>query len=244
VGISAIRMDDALQAVSGWIRNRQAAYVCVCPVSTVMAAHDDAQIRQLINQAGLATPDGMPLVWICKLLGQRQTRRVYGPDLMLAVCELSGKTGYTHYLFGGNPGVPELLRDRLVARFPGLAVVGVHSPPFGEPTADEDEQMMQMINAANPDIVWVGLSSPKQDRWMAQHRARLGAPVLIGVGAAFDFFSGRVRQAPYWMQRSGLEWLFRLSQEPQRLWRRYLLGNTRFVFHIALQVTGLRRYTL
>jgi len=244
VGINALTMPLALDILSAWIREQWRGYVCVCTVNTVMACRDDAPLRQLVNESGLNTPDGMPLVWLCRLMGYRQTQRVYGPDLMLAFCELSLTEGFTHYLFGGNTGVPDELRDHLTARFPGLKVVGTYSPPFGEPSAAEDEQMVQMINAAQPDVVWVGMSSPKQDRWMALHRQRLDAPVLIGVGAAFDFHSGRVKQAPRWMQRSGLEWLFRLIQEPQRLWKRYLVYNTRFLFEIALQLTGRRRYPL
>jgi N-acetylglucosaminyldiphosphoundecaprenol N-acetyl-beta-D-mannosaminyltransferase len=209
-----------------------------------MACRDDESLRRLVNKSGMNTPDGMPLVWICRLVGHPRTERVYGPDLMLAFCDLSQKEGFTHYLFGGNTGVPEELRDRLLARYPELRVVGTFSPPFGEPSEAEDEQMVQMLNAAHPDVIWVGMSSPKQDRWMAMHRQRLEAPVLIGVGAAFDFHSGRVKQAPRWMQRSGLEWLFRLVQEPQRLWKRYLVYNTRFVLEIACQLFGWRKYSL
>ena len=174
----------------------------------------------------------MPLVWLSRARGFGYVNRVYGPDLMLALCERSLSKGYRHFLYGGAPGVPEKLAENLKRRFPGLDVVGTYSPPFRPLTHEEDERVVRMINEAGPDIVWVGLSTPKQERWMAGHIGRLEAPVLIGVGAAFDFHSGVKRQAPRWMQRSGLEWLFRLLTEPRRLWRRYLIYNSLFVWNL------------
>jgi N-acetylglucosaminyldiphosphoundecaprenol N-acetyl-beta-D-mannosaminyltransferase len=159
-------------------------------------------------------------------------RRVYGPDLMLAVLERAAARGWTSFLYGGKEGVPELLAERLVARFPGLRIVGWYSPPFRALTPDEDSAIVERINAARPDLVWVGLSTPKQERWMAAHVGHLVAPVLLGVGAAFDIHAGTLRQAPPWMQRSGLEWAYRLYREPRRLWRRYLSNNPRFVVGI------------
>ncbi len=178
----------------------------------------------------------MPLVWLSRLYGWRNTRRVYGPDLMLDLCERSLATGYRHFFYGGQEGVPDRLSDRLQRRFPGLIVAGTYSPPFRTPTEEEDEEIVRRINDAKPDIVWVGLSTPKQEHWMAQHVDRLAASVLIGVGAAFDFHAGVKRQAPRWMQQSGLEWLFRLGSEPRRLWRRYLVNNPMFVWLMFLQV--------
>jgi len=163
---------------------------------------------------------------------------------MLALCEHSVSAGYCHFFYGGAAGVPEQLAAMLQKRFPGLQVVGTYSPPFRSLTPKEDEQIVRMINEAEPDIVWVGLSTPKQERWMAEHVGRLVAPVLIGVGAAFDFLSGRKRQAPRWMQRAGLEWLFRLLSEPRRLWRRYLVNNPLFIILVLLQMAGVRRYDL
>jgi N-acetylglucosaminyldiphosphoundecaprenol N-acetyl-beta-D-mannosaminyltransferase len=181
-------------------------------------------------------------VWLSRLRGFRDVERVYGPDLLLACCDHSRVIGYRHFFYGGGPGVPELLSERLRARFPGLSVAGGFSPPFRELTPDEDAECVHRINAAHPDIVWVGLGTPKQERWMAEHRATLDAAVLIGVGAAFDFHAGLKRQAPRWMQRSGLEWLFRLLAEPRRLWRRYLRNNPLFVWHVLLQSLHLREY--
>lgn len=244
VGVSAINMAAALETIEGWIARREAHYVCVTSVHGVMESRRDEMLRQIHNSAGLVTPDGMPLVWLGRLRGFHRMERVYGPDLMLALCRQSVSRRYRHYLYGGAPGTPEQLADALQRQFPGLQVLGVYSPPFQPLTAEQDEQIVSAINAAAPDIVWIGLSTPKQERWMAAHVGRVTAPVLIGVGAAFDFLAGRKKQAPLWMQRNGLEWLFRLLTEPRRLWRRYLTSIPPFVFLSLLQVLGLRRYDL
>jgi N-acetylglucosaminyldiphosphoundecaprenol N-acetyl-beta-D-mannosaminyltransferase len=170
--------------------------------------------------------------------GQRHVERVYGPDLLLACCAQSVARGDRHFFYGGAEGVAERLIGRLQSRYPGLNVAGSYSPPFGPMTAAEDADIVRRINEAAPDIVWVGLSTPKQERWMAEHAGRVHAPVLVGVGAAFDFHAGVKRQAPRWMQRAGLEWLFRLGTEPRRLWRRYLVNNPVFVWRVLLQIAG------
>jgi N-acetylglucosaminyldiphosphoundecaprenol N-acetyl-beta-D-mannosaminyltransferase len=244
VGVSAIDMPMALETIEGWITRREPHYVCVTSVHGVMESHREESLRRIHNAAGLVTPDGMPLVWLSRLQGFSQVRRVYGPDLMLALCERSAAKGYRHYLYGGTNGIPEQLAAMLQQRYPGLRVAGTYSPPFRPLSHEEDEQVVEMINEATPDIVWISLSTPKQERWMADHIERLTAPVLIGVGAAFDYHTGRKRQAPRWMQRSGLEWLFRLLMEPRRLWRRYLINNPSFVVLILLQTLGLRRWPL
>jgi len=244
VGVCAINMSMALEIIEGWIARRERHYVCVTGVHGVMESQRNENLRRIHNQAGLVTLDGMPLVWLCKLKGFRHVDRVYGPDLMLALCERSVTMGYRHFFYGGENGVPELLATVLKKRFPGLQVVGTFSPPFRPLTLKEDEQIVQMINEADPDIVWVGLSTPKQELWMAEHRERLKAPVLIGVGAAFDFLSGRKPQAPRWMQRSGLEWLFRLVNEPKRLWKRNLVNNPTFLVLVILQILGIKKYNL
>lgn len=242
VGISAITVARAVDVIEGWIAAADHQYVCVTGVHGVMESQDHPEVRDIHNCAGLVTPDGMPLVWLSRLKGYRHVDRVYGPDLMLACCAASVSKGYRHFLYGGAPGVPERLAAKLQERFRGLMIVGTWSPPFDEPTPVQERANIERINAANPDIVWVGLSTPKQERWMARHVGRLGAHVLIGVGAAFDFHAGLKRQAPRWMQRSGLEWLFRLGTEPRRLWRRYLSNNPRFVCRILLQAIGVVRY--
>jgi len=208
----------------------------------VMECQRDPELKGMVNRASLAVPDGMPLVWISRFQGQPHVRRVYGPDLMLSFCEVAARRGYTNYLLGGAPGQPEVLARRLVERFPDLLIVGGAATSVRPLSAAENERVIEAINNAGPDVVWVGMGTGYQERWIAQNRHLLRAPVLIGVGAAFDMHSKRVRQAPAWMQRAGLEWFFRLTQEPLRLWRRYLLGNPLFVYRLLLQQMGLRSY--
>jgi N-acetylglucosaminyldiphosphoundecaprenol N-acetyl-beta-D-mannosaminyltransferase len=209
-----------------------------------MESQRDERLRQIHNTAGMVTPDGMPLVWLSRMKGFPHAERVCGPDLMPACCERSVARGHRHFFYGAAPGVPELLAARLQARFPGLIVAGCLSPPFGALAPAEDAEIVSRINASDPDIVWVGLSTPKQERWMADHIGLLSARVLIGVGAAFDFHAGLKRRAPRWMQRSGLEWAFRVYTEPRRLWRRYLINNPLFVWRIMQQEFGTARYPL
>jgi N-acetylglucosaminyldiphosphoundecaprenol N-acetyl-beta-D-mannosaminyltransferase len=234
VHVSAVDMDQTLDILDRWITEGHREYVCVSGVHGVMESRRDEALRTIHNRAGLVTPDGMPLVWWSQWCGARHTRRVYGPDLLLACAERSITTGYRHFFYGGQEGVADLLSQRLSRRFPGLAVAGTYAPAFRPLSRDEDDAVVRRINDAAPDIVWVGLGTPKQEQWMAEHVGRLDAPVLIGVGAAFDFHAGLKSQAPRWMQRSGLEWLFRLSTEPERLWKRYLINNPAFLW-LALQ---------
>jgi N-acetylglucosaminyldiphosphoundecaprenol N-acetyl-beta-D-mannosaminyltransferase len=238
VEVSAINMEMALHTIEERISQREPHYVCVTSVHGVIESQRDETLRRIHNTAGLVTPDGMPLVWTCRLMGFRHVDRVYGPDLMLALCERSAKQGYRHFFYGGAPGVANKLAFRLQCRFPGLKVVGIYSPPFRPLTAEEDEDVVKRINAVAPDICWVGISTPKQERWIQAHVGDLSASALIGVGAAFDFHAGVKKQAPRWMQRSGTEWLFRLMMEPRRLWRRYLTSNPRFLWLIFRQMLG------
>ena len=229
VQVSAVTMDRTLDMLDHWITAGIQTYVCVTGVHGVMESRRDEQLRQIHNAAGLVTPDGMPLVWWARWCGWSRTERVYGPDLLLACCQRSYTAGYRHFFYGGQEGVADLLARRLSRRFPWLAIAGTYAPPFRPLTTQEDDDIVARINDAGADIVWVGLSTPKQEYWMAQHVGRLDAPVLIGVGAAFDFHAGLKIQAPRWIQRSGLEWAFRLATEPRRLWRRYLMNNPAFV---------------
>ncbi len=235
IRVSAINMDLALAQIDAWITQRLPRYVCVAGVHGLVECQDDPQLWQIFNQAGLVTPDGMPLVWLMRMAGQRQVERVYGPDLMLAIFAISAQRGYRHFFYGGAPGVPERLAARLQTRFPATQIVGTYSPPFRPLTLDEDAELLERINTAAPQIVWVGLSTPKQERWMAAYVERLNPVVLIGVGAAFDFHAGLKPQAPRWVQRSGFEWLFRMLSEPRRLAGRYLKNNPRFLYLIARQ---------
>lgn len=244
VGVSALNMPLAVQAFDEFIRRGERTYVCVSNVHILTECQRDPVLRRIHNHAGLVTPDGMPLVWVSRLFGRKEVARVYGPDLLVAVCEHSVEKGYRHYFYGGAEGVADELAKRLARRFPGLVVAGCEAPPFRALTPEEDQAAVERMNQAAPDIIWVGLGAPKQERWMAAHRPSLDAPVIVGVGAAFDFHSGAKKQAPLWMQRAGLEWLFRLFTEPGRLWKRYLVNNPWFMWLVFLQVTGLKRFQI
>ncbi len=244
VGISVLNLRTALAAIAGAVGARRKGYICVTGVHGVMEAQDDAALKKILNDAFLCTPDGMPMVWAGKLAGHRDMRRVYGPDLMLDICAWSETSGCKHFFYGGADGVAELLAQKLKAKFPKLAVVGCYTPPFRALTADEEAQLQAQVRAARPDILWVGLSTPKQEKFMAEFLPKLDATLMIGVGAAFDFHSGRVKQAPRWMQRSGLEWFYRLCSEPRRLAKRYCRNNPLFLLKFLAQLTGLKKYTL
>jgi N-acetylglucosaminyldiphosphoundecaprenol N-acetyl-beta-D-mannosaminyltransferase len=241
VGISAVNMGRALEIIRGWIERREQHYVCVTPAHVVMECYHHPDLYPLLNLSGLTTPDGVSIVWLLRLQGRGEVGRVCGPDLMEAVCDISASKGWRHYFYGGRPGVAALLEKKLTVRHPGLQVVGLHSPPFSALGAEEDARVVEQINASSPDIVWIGISSPKQEQWMAAHVGKVSAPVLVGVGAAFDFLSGVKPRAPIWMQRSGLEWLYRLGSEPDRLWRRYVQYPL-FGILVAAQLLGLRRF--
>ncbi len=239
VPIAAIDLDQAAGQIDSWIAHGARRFVTVTGVHGIMESQRSPELKKIHQAAGMCVPDGMPTVWVGKLYGHRRMRRVYGPDLMLEVVRRSAQSGCTHFLYGGKPGVPERLQDRLQDQFPGLKVVGSYSPPFRPLTDREEQELAGRFAALKPDITWVGLSTPKQERWMAAHLGRLDTSVMVGVGAAFDFHAGLLRQAPAWMQRSGLEWLFRLRVEPRRLWRRYLYNNPYFVWLMLLQFMGL-----
>ncbi|MFZ3374854.1 MAG: WecB/TagA/CpsF family glycosyltransferase [Chthoniobacterales bacterium] len=245
VGISVLDQDRAREFLFGAVRKGCRGYVTVTGVHGVSEAQKDPQLREIFNRALLVTPDGMPMVWMGRLQGQRSIRRVYGPDLMLNLCQHSVACGFSHFLYGGVPGVAEGLKQELEVRFRGLKIVGTYTPPFRPLSDIEVSDLQQRVRAARPDFFWVGLSTPKQEHFMAQHMSILPeAKIFIGVGAAFDLLTGRVRQAPRWMQSAGLEWFFRLAQEPKRLWKRYLLSNPLFMLRAGAQLLGLRNYLL
>lgn len=244
VKISATNIPMALETIGEWIQNGENTYVTVTGVHGVIESQRDEALRLIHNQAGMVVPDGMPMVWANHLQGNKHVSRVYGPDLMLATCEESLKTGYKHFFYGGASHVPSLLKEKLTERFPGLQVVGTYSPPFRPLTEEEDKEVCQMIDESGADIVWIGLSTPKQELWMAAHLGKIKAPVMVGVGAAFDFHAGLKTQAPKWMQKSGMEWFYRLMTEPRRLGKRYLINNPTFIMLVVMQATGLRNYEL
>ena len=240
--VSAIRMHDALSAFQGWIENHEPNYVCCVPAHAVMEAYDHPELRKVYTESGLNTPDGMAIVWLLRRVGHKQVERVYGPDLLLAACEYGLTQGWRHYFYGGTPKAVEMLVSKLSKRFPDLQVAGVESPPFQTLDEMETDEAVERIQSTAPDIVWVGLGSPKQEQWMHDHVGKLGIPVLVGVGAAFDFLSGAKPQAPRWIQRAGLEWLYRLVSEPRRLWKRYALGYPRFVWLVMMERLGWLKF--
>jgi N-acetylglucosaminyldiphosphoundecaprenol N-acetyl-beta-D-mannosaminyltransferase len=233
VPVSATTMDQALDRVEGWINSRDPHFVTFTGVHGVMESQTDPELERIHAAAGMVAPDGMPMVWASRYAGVKETTRVYGPDFMLAMAERSAAKGYTSFFYGGNEGVAEELAARLADRFPGFRCVGTYCPPFRPLTEQESGDVVDAIRSVAPDMVWVGLSTPKQERWMSAYVDRLDVPALLGVGAAFDIHSGNLSQAPAWMQQRGLEWLYRLSVEPKRLWKRYLVNNPKFVVKVA-----------
>jgi N-acetylglucosaminyldiphosphoundecaprenol N-acetyl-beta-D-mannosaminyltransferase len=244
IGVSALNMELALATFDRWIAAGARHYVCVADVHSIMQGRWQPSQRAILNNAGMVTPDGMPLVWLCRAAFGPSVSRVYGPDLLIAACKHSIGRGYRHFFYGGDHGVGEKLGDILQKRFPGLEVSGSYAPPFRPLSPSEEDEVVAMINANKPHFVWVGLSTPKQEHWMAKMRDRLDPPLLVGIGAAFDFHAGTKPQAPHFVQRSGFEWLFRLMTEPRRLWPRYRKVIPGFIARIVLQKTGLVRFDL
>jgi N-acetylglucosaminyldiphosphoundecaprenol N-acetyl-beta-D-mannosaminyltransferase len=235
VPVDVMRFEEAVGTVLGWMADPASRTAHFCNVHLTVSAHDSHNLLETLESGTLNATDGMPLVWMARRL-EAEGDRVPGPDLMLAVMDRGRALGARHYLYGGGRGVAETLGRRLEADLPGLQVVGALSPPFRPPTPDELEADLTRIRVASPDFVWVGLGAPKQEYWVEQARGRLRVAGILAVGAAFDFHSGSKRRAPRWMQRTGTEWLFRLAREPRRLWRRYAVTNTRFLFLGARQL--------
>ena len=240
VQISALNLEQVESIIAQWLTRRTKHYVCITTVHGIMECQRDPQLMEIYNASGIATADGMPLVWILKSRGHDHQTRVYGPDLMIKICRSSVKRGDRHFLYGGASGVAESLAHTLADSIDGVQIAGAHSPPFHDLSVAEDREIVSEINATKPDIVWVGLGTPKQERWMADHLETLNASVLIGVGAAFDFLSGTKPQAPRWMRNNGLEWMFRLASEPRRLWRRYLIYNPWFLYKLGVEAVRSR----
>jgi N-acetylglucosaminyldiphosphoundecaprenol N-acetyl-beta-D-mannosaminyltransferase len=237
--VDAVDPAAVVQTVRSWIESGARTYVCVANVHVIMEARRDGAFARVLDEAGLTVPDGVPLVWVGRCLGETVSR-VYGPDLTLELCAMAAREGLAVAFYGGAPGVAEELGLVMERSAPGLRVVAALCPPFRPLTSAEADAEIATLAAARPDIVFVGLGCPKQELWMAANRARLEASVLVGVGAAFDFHTGRVAQAPRWMMRVGLEWAFRLFQEPRRLWRRYVFNNPMFLLLAARQLIASR----
>ena len=244
VGVHAIDLPQAADVIESAIVGGRKGYVCVTGVHGVMEAQRSEEFRTILSRALLVTPDGMPTVWVGRLQGHTHMRRVFGPDLMLEVCRRSIAAGHTHFLYGGKPGVAEHLRAVLTERFPAIEIVGAYTPPFRDLSRAEEVNLMRQVSLSEPDIIWVGLSTPRQERFMSNYLHRLKSKLMIGVGAAFDIHTGKIKDAPSWMKKSGLQWLHRLYQEPSRLWKRYLINNCGFVGKLALQLFRLKNYEL
>ena len=243
VGVSSINLAQAAAAIEEALRTRSKGYICFAGVHPVMEAQADAELKRIYNRSFLTTPDGMPMVWLNRWQGARHVTRVYGPDLMLEIFQLSEARGWKHFFYGGSDGVAEAMRMEMVKRFPKLQVVGTFEPPFRTLTDAEEKQLAEQVRAAQPDLLWVGLGSPKQDRFMAAMLPKLDVTLMAGVGAAFNFFTGRVPQAPRWMQRSGLEWFYRCLHEP-RVRGRYFSTVPRFILAALAQRCGVKKYPL
>jgi N-acetylglucosaminyldiphosphoundecaprenol N-acetyl-beta-D-mannosaminyltransferase len=244
VAVSAVNMRASLGIADRWIAAGHPGYVCASGVHGVMEALRDPALRTVLNRAVMNVPDGMPMTWVGRLQGHGEMDRVFGPDFMSALCELSRERGYRHFLYGGQPGVAQELKEVLERKFPGLHVVDTYTPPFRPLNADEEQELLERVSISKPHIVWVGLSTPKQEHFMARYVDRLRVPLLVGVGAAFDYHTGRIHDCAPWIKRAGLQWLHRLFQDPKRLWHRYLRNNPAFVWKITLQLLKLRPYSV
>ena len=244
VGVSAINMQDAVKLSDSLISQNGRGYVCVTGVHGVTEAQSDPKFRSILNSSFLTTPDGMPMVWVGRWQGFNGMGRVYGPDYMLELCKISVAKGYKHFLYGGKPGVAEDLAAALMLRFPGLEIVGTFTPPFRPLNLLEESEFQALLAEKKPDVLWVGLSTPKQERFMFQYQNTFDVKLMAGVGAAFDIHTGRIKDAPGWMKKAGLQWLHRLVQDPRRLWRRYCINNPKFVWNISLQFLGIRQFRI
>jgi N-acetylglucosaminyldiphosphoundecaprenol N-acetyl-beta-D-mannosaminyltransferase len=241
VQVDAVQIPDVITRIEEWIARRSAShFIAVTGMHGVVEAQHDEAFKRILNDADLVVPDGMPLVWVGRKCGHPLKRRVYGPELMETFCRVTS-TKYRHFLYGGAPGVADNLAQFLHNQT-GALIAGTYSPPFRPLSSSEDAETVKFIHGAAPDILWIGLSTPKQERWMYDHRKSLHVPAMVGVGAAFDLLTGKVKQAPHWMREGGLEWLFRLRQEPRRLWRRYLIYGSEFAWKASLEALGLKSF--
>lgn len=242
VNVSAIDMKRALATVATAIDKGLKGYICATGVHGIMEAQKDASLKHILNGALLNLPDGRPTMWIGRLQGFSDMQQVTGPDFMLELSFLSVARGYTHFLYGGAPGVAEQLQAALLTRCPGLKIVGTYTPPFRRLNEAEDRELQRVISALRPDVFWIGLSTPKQERFAAEYLDKLDTRIMVAVGAAFDLHTSRIKDAPAWIKRAGLQWFHRLCQEPRRLWKRYLINNPKFLYQISLQLLGARKY--
>jgi N-acetylglucosaminyldiphosphoundecaprenol N-acetyl-beta-D-mannosaminyltransferase len=244
VGVHALNLNSTLDLMESAIVSATKGYVCLTNVHCIIEARKNPNYRSVLNNSFLTVPDGRPTVWVGHTQGLKAMDQVTGPELMLKFCEISCRKGYSNFFYGGRPGVAEQLKASFTSRFPGLNVVGTYCPPFRPLNTEEQSDLRKLFARLKPDITWVGLGGPKQDLFMAEQLEKLDTTVMVGVGAVFDVYTGRIKDPPQWMKRAGLAWLHRLGQEPRRLWKRYLITNTRFLGEIVLQLLKLRTYDL
>jgi N-acetylglucosaminyldiphosphoundecaprenol N-acetyl-beta-D-mannosaminyltransferase len=247
VGVHAIDIQIALQVCDSAVQDSsssKAQYVCITGVHGIMEAQSDHELRGILNRSLLTTPDGMPTVWIGRLSGFHLMRRVFGPEFMSAFCRVSVERGYTHFLYGGEIKVAEELQKNLERLYPGIKIVGTHCPPFRPLNPEEEARLIETFSDLKPQVTWIGLSTPKQERFMARYASKLNTKLMLGVGAAFDYHTGRIMDAPAWMKECGLQWAHRLIQEPRRLWKRYAINNPKFVCKVVGQKSRLVHYRL
>jgi N-acetylglucosaminyldiphosphoundecaprenol N-acetyl-beta-D-mannosaminyltransferase len=244
VGVDPIDMDEAIRILATQIKEEKKGYVCLAGVHGIMEAQRDPGLLSIFADALLVAPDGMPTVWLGWARGFSRMKRVFGPDLMIEIFAREEFRDCAHFLCGGAPGVGERLREEMLRRFPHARILGVYSPPFRKMTAEEERELAATVRSLQPDIIWIGISTPKQERFMARYLPKLDTKLMIGVGAAFLYHTGMIRDSPEWVKRAGMQWLHRLFQEPARLWKRYLLNNPRFVLCAFLQLLGVKKYTL
>lgn len=243
--VDMVQAPDVLETMKDWISDKSYGnYISVSNVDSAVWSRRNKEFRNAVNKSSLSVPDGKALVLLARFYGYPLKRRVYGPELMEEFCRVAECKGYSNYFYGGTQFVLEKLKDRLLQKFPKLKIQGVYSPPFRRLTEDEDRQIIDMINNAKPDVLWVGLGCPKQEVWMYEHRDKLNVPVIIGVGAAFDFHAGTKKQAPKWMREHGLEWSFRLVTEPRRLWKRYIVGGIVFLYNVFPEILTYKKNSI
>lgn len=244
VGVHAVNLRVAAEMIESAVDTDCKGYVCVTGVHGVMEAQRNPRFKHILDRAMLVVPDGVPTVWIGRWEGHVNMGRVFGPELMMEVCRKSVASGHTHFLYGGKPGIAEELKQNLSRQFPGIRIVGTYTPPFRPLSSVEKAELQGELSALAPDILWVGLSTPKQEQFMAENLGSLNCNIMIGVGAAFDIHTGRLKDAPQWIKAAGLQWLHRLCQEPERLWKRYLINNSEFIFRVLLHFVGIKRHEL
>lgn len=242
IAIDAVCMESALHRVAEELESGGKGYVCLAGVHGVMEAHRNPDLANIYANAAVVVPDGMPTVWVGRHQGNHSMERVAGPDLMLEIMQRQEFRNYTHFLCGGKQGIANELRDKLREKFPFIKIVGTYTPPFSPMTPKEEASFVSRINDLQPDIVWVGISTPKQERFMARYLPQLDTKLMFGVGAAFDYHTGRIRDCSEWIKLIGMQWLHRLMQDPKHLWKRYLRNNPAFIYQIALQLIGFGRH--